>query len=405
MESSIAVAFGAVIGYIGAEVAEETSFNRLLWPQRYYNYISPLCAAKLIFFMPMGGPLYRAALTVLDVIRNHGLYAGKQRGDMLGTAFFAENRAAAYDVHAVDGSGKSQTKKAIRNCLWVEVLKYVARSPRWKRPIKGQGVRAIKPVLVLDLEPHTGDVAESKNQVFVSEQRITLSNILGIFLSELSAVCIVIAVILWNIYGQDRNGVPPFGIIPLYLVPLVLKLLAAIVSLRRDGLVKPKEVLPPSEKKIIFEVDYPSFGVLLIRTSTHSMNTVQQFFRHYGHPIRDSRSDRRREVVSIFIAYAFVLQFPIGLFALLSMNKAAQYLWLSYQLYCVIAMHVQRICGWQGCGGTEELLAELLSQGKTVFLTDGNTCVKGNLDINVAESVTDAERIVRGILDENAAKI
>lgn len=54
-------ALGSVLGYLGAEVAESSLFQRLLWPQRFYNYLDPILFLKLAFLFPTSGPLHRAA--------------------------------------------------------------------------------------------------------------------------------------------------------------------------------------------------------------------------------------------------------------------------------------------------------------------------------------------------------
>ena len=35
--SALSGALGSIIGYLGAEIAEANIFDRLLWPQRFYN--------------------------------------------------------------------------------------------------------------------------------------------------------------------------------------------------------------------------------------------------------------------------------------------------------------------------------------------------------------------------------
>lgn len=64
--SAILAALGSMIGYVGSEVAGPLSFERLLWPSRFYNDLTPWVALKLAIFMPMGGPILRAALNTLD---------------------------------------------------------------------------------------------------------------------------------------------------------------------------------------------------------------------------------------------------------------------------------------------------------------------------------------------------
>jgi len=88
--SALAGALGSVIGYLGAEVAEETLFERILWPQRIYNDFDFWTCIKMTAFMLMGGPLHAAALRTLDTFRDNGLYLGRRRGNMLGTAFLRD---------------------------------------------------------------------------------------------------------------------------------------------------------------------------------------------------------------------------------------------------------------------------------------------------------------------------
>ncbi|KAJ4152251.1 hypothetical protein NW754_004046 [Fusarium falciforme] len=50
MSTAIVSALGAVLGYLGAEVAEESIFERILWPQRFFNYINfePTAAGPMV---------------------------------------------------------------------------------------------------------------------------------------------------------------------------------------------------------------------------------------------------------------------------------------------------------------------------------------------------------------------
>ena len=80
--SALSGALGSIIGYLGAEVAEATIFERLLWPQRFYNDFNLTISIKLALLMPMGGPLHCAALQTLDVFNEKGLYLGLGRGQL-----------------------------------------------------------------------------------------------------------------------------------------------------------------------------------------------------------------------------------------------------------------------------------------------------------------------------------
>jgi hypothetical protein len=80
------------------------------------------------------------------------------------------------------------------------------------------------------------------------------------------------------------------------------------------------------------------------------------------------------------------------------MDERAQYLWLSYQIYIIIAMHLVRVCGYEGCGRTEERLGRYLGNGETAWLTDstGNGIV-AVLNIEDVENVKAAKEKVAHI--------
>lgn len=54
--TAVVSALGAVVGYLGPEVAEESLFERILWPQRFFNYVDLPTLLKTSILMPMGGP-------------------------------------------------------------------------------------------------------------------------------------------------------------------------------------------------------------------------------------------------------------------------------------------------------------------------------------------------------------
>src|SRR5262249_47895473 len=68
--------------------------------------------------MPMGGPVYQAALGALDAMHVHGLFKGRQEGHMLGTAFFPA-LTWSYTFHSPEG----KVTEPARNCLWVRALR------------------------------------------------------------------------------------------------------------------------------------------------------------------------------------------------------------------------------------------------------------------------------------------
>lgn len=91
--STSSIAFGALgtlLGYVGAEVGSDAVFSRLLWPQRFYNTHHPANLLAFAVLMPMGGPMHKAAIAVLDQLIASGLNKGYCRGDMLGTTFYED---------------------------------------------------------------------------------------------------------------------------------------------------------------------------------------------------------------------------------------------------------------------------------------------------------------------------
>src|SRR2546421_12925779 len=101
--AALASGIGLVTGYVGAEVAEAAAFERLLWPQRFYSYLSHISFLTNAFLAPKGGSLHQAALQILELFRENGLYRRRCKGYMLDTAFFREKRI----VHINRSSGAS----------------------------------------------------------------------------------------------------------------------------------------------------------------------------------------------------------------------------------------------------------------------------------------------------------
>lgn len=123
--TDITGALGTILGYLGAEVAEESTFERLLWPQRYYNDVSPIIPLRLALLMPSGGPQHRAALETLSRFQKNGLCLGKTRGNMLGSAFY-RRLDVSYFARTVDG--QENAAKESRNGFLVEVSRSLAHS-------------------------------------------------------------------------------------------------------------------------------------------------------------------------------------------------------------------------------------------------------------------------------------
>jgi hypothetical protein len=158
--SAIAGGFGSILGYLGAEVAgaagsrslrqrprllyyirraymswtdsptdspesrrvaESTVFERLLWPEHFYNDLTIRSFMNLSLLHPMGGPLHRAALETLDTFRAHDLYSGPRRGNMLRTAFMRDQN------HQYFARTSENEAKEVRNGFLLEVMGKVKR--------------------------------------------------------------------------------------------------------------------------------------------------------------------------------------------------------------------------------------------------------------------------------------
>ncbi|RBR25338.1 uncharacterized protein FIESC28_01775 [Fusarium coffeatum] len=419
--AAIIAAVGSVIGYVGAEVAEESLFERILWPQRFYNVLDFTTAVKLTILTPMGGPLHRAAIGVLDHFRQHGLYSGRAVGTMLGTAFFPD-RGVAYSHHNTATEKERNIQKQSRNCIWVEVLRHIkpgtqasttvsrnAATPGIEAQVMRKVKRSVHPVFRLRLEVIAVDALPQMATV-IKENHFTIWMMLGVLLSELVSVGVAVAV---GAIGRYYVFTALLGI------PIVFKLLAIAVSVQREDfqldhlLPKtfdptpaigqlPPEPTPPAESQLqFFELLDPKTGISLIETSHPDI--LHTFTRHYGHPLRATSLDRTMEIFNIVIVYVFALKFPAELIALAWAPEVVQWMWLAYQVYAVSAMHLARLVGWTGCGRTEGLLAKVLQDNGIAYLASGNgaSVVRAVLDVEVFAGVAEAEARRQEILSES----
>lgn len=91
---------------------------------------------------------------------------------------------------------------------------------------------------------------------------------------------------------------------------------------------------------------------------------VQQFFRHYGHPVRN----RTREILQLCIIALFAALFPLGLLAsTLWMPPLVQYAWTCYQLYIVMTMHIVRYTSFGRDTSTESKIADNLADQPAIL--------------------------------------
>ncbi|KAK1675985.1 hypothetical protein BDP55DRAFT_728335 [Colletotrichum godetiae] len=445
--SATSSALGAVLGYLGAEVAGISLFERLLWPERFYNAVDAIALIRLALFMPMGGPLHRAALETLDKFRDRGLYKGRRRGDMLGTTFFSDKASVQYLHKTAATPDDRKLPRAVRNGFWIEVLKHVDEriglGGSWvgagPAPVpdaahlkeRGEGpadtVRTTRRIYRLDLVFQSPQRIEMSPQLKIFNENFGFRTLLGIVVSELSSILLAVAAGIWLSQSKGGEDAPAKWFIGFLCIPLFLKLFAATARVRRESLIHNEaspesstlDVTAPSspagealitkndltpasptrhQEIEIFEVEVPSIGFLLISTPSPASPASFQFFRHYGHPIRDSTLDRAREVASIVTVYAFVLYFPAGLLLLSWMNQPMQYLWLGQQLWSVLVMHLVRLFGWEGTARTEEAVAAALVRDFKIVLVGDNACVEATLRMEEVTSVKEGRKRVQEIL-------
>jgi hypothetical protein len=411
--NGITGALGSIIGYLGAEVAETSAFERLLWPARFYNVVSLRNLMELAFLMPMGGPLHKAALETLDVFRHKGLYGGMTQGHMLGTAFYADTKLT-YRLHGYDGTDKDNE---IRNGLWATVLQKCRHYKINPIPVmkpdpeaKGEQPQSVRRttqvVRHLRLWRPIHGTEYEKVKVFC-EDETSLKTFIAIFASEITAlVCAV--VIGW----QERC----FWFAAYLCIPLFLKLISVPLSVRREP-ASPSEGNSEAEKSIeqeseqsvnsgegaetvIFEVSDYDHGFPLIEGPEP---VVRQFFKHWGHPLRKNNRDRLREIAGIALVVAFVLFFPIGLLSMLWVRQPVQILWLSYQVYAIIVMHIMRFRGSNGRCRTEEGIAEEVALGRIVaFRSRYSGAIMAKLESTPVERISHGQAKVHQLIQSHA---
>lgn len=412
--TAIAGALGSVIGYVGAEVADRALFERLLWPQRFYNDFNFGVFIRLALLMPMGGPVHKAAIETLERFRKNGLYNGMGRGDMLGTAFYEDAGYDCRDIVNVDLQGRVESKPdRARNNFWVEAIASVnsqagnvqrarvddkgqIRSLFGPGEFGGKKHRAIQMVYEIVLEPEDltyPPVATSAKYV-LDESEITWQTVAGILSTEMSAIGLAIFI---GVY------VRVFWLACFFCVPLLLKILTLWVNVRRESISEWSGQGISGNR--LFEFDKQEWGFAIIggpETKGEQESIVRHFFLHYGHPQRsDYRvfGDRFKEIGSMVLVALFVFYFPAGLISLLWMDSQSQYIWLGYQVYTIIAMHFVRLFGGASAGRTEKRAAILLQGGDSVWLKGtGKHAVKATLTMTEVESIKMGRKYVKYLI-------
>jgi hypothetical protein len=360
-DNSVFAAIGAVLGYIGAEAATKQCLERLLWPQRAYSNFSLRSAPMLALLTPMGGPLHKVGMKVLDVLFEHGLLKSPRTGHMLGTTFFPK---LGWSYTIWDENGEKLKSEELRNNVWVRALEHMAIPTATRPYLEGsssgsegeaeKGITAPTVVRALVTVSHfTFTKATDKDKTsklpFVSEptKTPTLRIFAAIFVSELSAIIVAIILLavvksLWAIW---------------WFAPLLLRLLSAFFTLHRQP-VLPLEASAFDEKQCDYEVHCPQAKANFILL-TGPRSVVDQFFIHYGHPDRN----RFLEVIQFAIIVLLGSVFPFGLFcSAIWMPLNVQYAWLCYQLYVVVAMLITRYYHGGDSTNTEAHIAEEFSK-------------------------------------------
>lgn len=334
--------FNALLGYLGGQVATGTIVDRLLWPQRHFSHPHLGSLPRLVFLYSMSGPLSTVALETIDKTYRHGLLQGAAQGHMLGTAFYPDS-GLRYTLHARDGDPKYESQ--VRNCVWVQALlnmpigaleggqtRTSSIEDGLETETKHKPVRAKNTVLHLTLTMAEKADIENRAMHFVAEsaQQVEIISIVAILATESVGIAIAIGVAIilrswWSLF---------------FLLPLFMRMLSASLALQREGLHGIKSGALPDQEETHrdWEVQCQPMDSKFILISGPP-SVVSQFFRHYGHPKRD----RLREVVQLGLVVMYGLYFPLGLLCqALWLPSSIQYVWTVWQVYNVIAMHMDR---------------------------------------------------------------
>ena len=379
-------ALGTIIGYIGSEVVDEEIFERLLWPERFYNNASLRTLLEFAVFFPMGGPLHSAAIHALISLRKSKTYLGARQGHMLDTPFYTDLQTKYY---ARSHETESKIAKEARNALLIRILRLVNSQPnkvhRSSPPSDSESQPEIRTTIFiqhLKIRYATNADLTNKKYFHISES-FSWRTVVGLVCSELSAL------ILAPIVGFRLGSWFGFW----FCTPLFLKIVAAVFRVRRE----PLKIHRDDSTSCIFEaVENDRWFFVIEGPET----LIRQFFRHYGHPKRDTRGvmigDRINEVVSMMTIVLFGTIFPVGLLAVtLWLDVNVQFTWLGYQLWVSLVMLISRLVEGNRWGTTEQRIAKELSEGNQVVFE--NQAVM-TLDTTVVGKVDRARAVVQELV-------
>ncbi|KAK9437392.1 uncharacterized protein VB005_08380 [Metarhizium brunneum] len=387
-------ALGTIVGYLGTEVASSSVFDRMLWASRFFNDSKLKSFIAYAFLMPIGGPIHKAAVEAMGNLHEAGLWKGYCQGDMLGTAFFKDTKHS----YVVRGRGGCGPRKEARNAFWVTVLSLVPWQPRvdWPKAHDDreaanqvQKIRAQRPVHLLRLSRENRDSA-SIPVVNGDIGPMKVRYIIAVLSTELTTLIVgVVTAVVWR---------SPFSV--WYLIPLLLKLTALLCRVRREQLPPPSKE-PRDIEPILCQIEDFSKGFFLIEGKSE---LVLQFFRHYAHPERHRRGilgDRFRELASMATITATALLYPGGLIAFIFAPVAVQWVWLGYQLYAMLAMHMYRFGDGEYLGMTQKCIGEQLYHKTKVFFDDGSgNVVLARLENKTAQSIAEGREYVESLVEQ-----
>jgi hypothetical protein len=291
----------------------------------------------------MAGPIGTIAIEVLDTVYKNGLFKGVSQGHILGTHFYAD-LGWTYKLHALGMEPEKESH--VRNCIWVQALlsmslpticseRAITVAKRDEETAHVKGAETTKTlrsrVLVhhLTLVKAMPEDLSNKQLPFISEEteRVGMSSILSICLTEATGIVIMtcVAVIMRSIWSI------------LFILPLVLRLLSALFALNREAVADIPDTAN-AESPRDWEIHCPAVeGMFMLISGAPTV--VNQFFRHYGHPVRN----RFREVVQLTLIVLFATYFPVVLLCqVVLMPTVIQYIWTAWQVWIVLVMLLDR---------------------------------------------------------------
>ncbi|KAI4262401.1 MAG: hypothetical protein L6R42_002423 [Xanthoria sp. 1 TBL-2021] len=280
----------------------------------------------------------------------NGLFEGPSLGNMLSTAFFHDTRLG-YKMQ--DSLSNSIVKDYVRNSLCVQAISHIPILTTSQEDGNGELgtkpprlVRARTVVNILEISYTDGKVGSSKT-VRKDVGSVSFRTLLAIIWSEITGIAMgVFVLVFWSSY---------FAFI--WFLPVTLRLLSALTTIKREDLIPKPTVKEDEEEVKQFEINTYGDGFLVIEGKE---SAVLQFFRHYGHPIRN----RVRESLQMVIIVLLGLVFPVCLVcSLIWIPVGLQYLWLGYQLYATMAMYRYRFTRNHQRTTSQASLAQIFANG------------------------------------------